>query len=209
MFSKRALIWSGVVVATAIIISFTSPPPPKPNRDLAKLDDLPDGARRRRASRFRRRAEQAFDIGRKLGRPAGQPRKLRTDKMLAKERKPTRRRRRSGPEAKPKRTVSAPKDAVPKQRTDKPTSSGGARSKTACREGRPSRRSARPASRPRKARERTRPPTRRRKRKAAPPIESFADSRPAPVAEPMPASPTPSQPELPKPLRKICAEACR
>ncbi|MGO9111675.1 MAG: anti-sigma factor family protein [Thermoguttaceae bacterium] len=43
MFSKRALIWSGVVVATAIIINFTSPPPPKPNQNVAKLgghDDL-------------------------------------------------------------------------------------------------------------------------------------------------------------------------
>ena len=39
MFSKRALIWSGVVVATAIIIIFTSPPPPKP--DVAKLDRQP------------------------------------------------------------------------------------------------------------------------------------------------------------------------
>ena len=41
MFSKRALIWSGVVVATAIIISFTSPPPPKPNQNIAKHDGQP------------------------------------------------------------------------------------------------------------------------------------------------------------------------
>jgi hypothetical protein len=41
MLSKRALIWSGVIVATGIIISFTSPPPAKnPNRDIARLDDV-------------------------------------------------------------------------------------------------------------------------------------------------------------------------
>jgi hypothetical protein len=37
MFSKRALIWSGVVVATAIIINFT----PKPNQNVAKRDGQP------------------------------------------------------------------------------------------------------------------------------------------------------------------------
>ena len=40
MLSKRALIWSGVVVATAIIIHFTSPPP-KPNQEFARLDKAP------------------------------------------------------------------------------------------------------------------------------------------------------------------------
>jgi hypothetical protein len=40
MLSKRALIWSGVVVATAIIIYFTSPPP-KPNQEFARLDKAP------------------------------------------------------------------------------------------------------------------------------------------------------------------------
>ena len=40
MLSKRALIWSGVVVATALIIHFTSPPP-KPNQEFARLDKAP------------------------------------------------------------------------------------------------------------------------------------------------------------------------
>lgn len=44
MISKRALIWSAVVVSTAIIIAFTSPPPqkpnqdPRPNQEIARLD---------------------------------------------------------------------------------------------------------------------------------------------------------------------------
>ena len=65
MFSKRALIWSGVVVATAIIISFNSPPP-KANRDLARRQW---GTRRRHGSRFHRKTEHELEVGRKLGRP--------------------------------------------------------------------------------------------------------------------------------------------
>ena len=41
MFSKRALVWSAVVVATALIISYNSPPPPKMNREVANLDKQP------------------------------------------------------------------------------------------------------------------------------------------------------------------------
>ena len=41
MFSTRALVWSAVVVATAIIISFNSPPPPKPNQDIARQESGP------------------------------------------------------------------------------------------------------------------------------------------------------------------------
>ncbi len=36
MFSRRALIWTGVIVATAIAINFTSAPPPKLNHEIAK-----------------------------------------------------------------------------------------------------------------------------------------------------------------------------
>ena len=41
MFSKRALIWSCVVVVTAVIINFTAPPPPKPNQEVARLEHTP------------------------------------------------------------------------------------------------------------------------------------------------------------------------
>ena len=37
MFSKRALVWSGVIVATAIMLHVASPPNPK----IAKLDKQP------------------------------------------------------------------------------------------------------------------------------------------------------------------------
>jgi len=82
MFSKRALIWSAVVVATAIIISFTSPPPPKGNHELAKLDRKPaadalavSGADRTKSST----SDESWDV------PAGERRKLGHDDRAAKD----------------------------------------------------------------------------------------------------------------------------
>jgi len=79
MFSKRALIWSSVVVATAIIISFTSPPPPKPNHDLAKLDKEPAATA---PAAFGENKSSTSDGS--WAAPAGSPRKPRTDDLLAK-----------------------------------------------------------------------------------------------------------------------------
>ena len=64
MFSRRALIWSGLIVATAVIIFFTSPPPQNPNVQQARLDeqgnDKKDGETNdmtRAARRIEERAE--------------------------------------------------------------------------------------------------------------------------------------------------------
>ena len=82
MFSRRALIWSGVVVATAIIISLNSPPPPKVHRDLARLDKQPAAGTVVLSAEARRKpstAEESWDV------PAGQRRILRGDGLLAKD----------------------------------------------------------------------------------------------------------------------------
>jgi len=80
MLSKRALIWSVVIVATAIIVSFTSPPPP--NRTIAKRDRQPV-------------AGEAVDSAGQPGprstsagswdAPAGESRMLQTDGKLTKK----------------------------------------------------------------------------------------------------------------------------
>ncbi len=81
MFSKRALVWSAVILVTAIIIGYTSPSPPKPNQNLAKRD-MPSAAAAPAASgenlTTSSTSERRWDV------PAGQPRMLRADDMLAK-----------------------------------------------------------------------------------------------------------------------------
>ena len=85
MFSKRALIWSCVVVVTAVIINFTAPPPPKPNQEVARLEHTPaanptsvPGENRTTGSA----ADGSWDV------PAGEAKKRLPDDALAKPESP-------------------------------------------------------------------------------------------------------------------------
>ncbi|MEI8371401.1 MAG: zf-HC2 domain-containing protein, partial [Planctomycetota bacterium] len=195
MFSKRALIWSGVVVATAIIISFTSPLPPELNRNIAKVDKEPAAV----AASGEKRSESSTTDG-SWAAPAGQPKKPRADDLLAKDKS-----------CKP----ADGKEPEKKTEADSVRHGGGEmESKLAMRDGTGFRTKAeeRPAD-DRAGREADKEvfsygksgqggfvPSDEKSKKVAPPIELIAETKPAPVpalkpAEPAPAAP--SQSELP------------
>ena len=86
MLSKRALIWTAVVLATAIIISFTSPPP-KPNRELARRERLPPRAGRP-AAKNRPGGRYRMEVGRRFHDRRGNCRATRRNWRRAKAAEP-------------------------------------------------------------------------------------------------------------------------
>jgi len=65
MLSKRALIWSGVVVVTGIIISYTTPPPPKPiaksDNEIARSTPTASSEERRKSSKSDESWQRPFE----------------------------------------------------------------------------------------------------------------------------------------------------